>query len=206
MVNISRDGDGKTRIAKGDKTGLGGQYAPDPNKLVQAKNNLNELQDTLFDYDEKKVYQIWFHTHTYETGVLPYAPEFDNEIEAKQWVKNFYETEDGTDEVKSLEVVGIKVNKDGDFAGYIDPSEGETVEPEAEMQETENKNCSMTLQEMVDLVKEEWSDAMSDNGAIWSKTYAKLKEAKKECPALYEEAVTVARAETVESYKKAGLM
>ena len=47
MVNISRDRFGKTRVAKGDRSGLGGQYAPDPQKLDAAKNNLHDLQSTV---------------------------------------------------------------------------------------------------------------------------------------------------------------
>jgi hypothetical protein len=46
-MKIERDNAGKTRIAKGDKTGLGGQYAPDPNKLVQAKKSLTEIHDLI---------------------------------------------------------------------------------------------------------------------------------------------------------------
>jgi hypothetical protein len=54
MVNISKDGEGKTRVAKGDQSGLGGQFAPDVNKLSAAKNKLEGLKETLSD-DVKKV-------------------------------------------------------------------------------------------------------------------------------------------------------
>ena len=47
MVKISRDEDGKTRVAKGDKSGLGGQYAPDPAKIELAKTQMEELKETL---------------------------------------------------------------------------------------------------------------------------------------------------------------
>lgn len=47
MVNVERDNEGKTRIAKGDKTGLGGQYAPDVDKLNEAKNKLESFNDSL---------------------------------------------------------------------------------------------------------------------------------------------------------------
>ena len=51
-MKIERDKDGKTRVAKGDKTGLGGQYAPDPQKLDAAKNKLEELNRTVSTDDD----------------------------------------------------------------------------------------------------------------------------------------------------------
>jgi hypothetical protein len=51
----------------------------------------------------------------------------------------------------------------------------------------------MKLEEMVSLIRQEWSDAMSDNGAIWKKTYAELKEAREKYPELHEKAVPLAR-------------
>lgn len=45
-MKTSRDNSGKLRIAKGDKTGLGGQYAPDVQKLDAAKQQLEELKNT----------------------------------------------------------------------------------------------------------------------------------------------------------------
>ena len=47
MVKISRDNDGKTRVAKGDKSGLGGQYAPDPAKIAAAKTQMGDLKEIL---------------------------------------------------------------------------------------------------------------------------------------------------------------
>ena len=47
MVKITRDGSGKTRVAKGDQSGLGGQYAPDPAKIATAKTHMEELKETL---------------------------------------------------------------------------------------------------------------------------------------------------------------
>jgi hypothetical protein len=43
MVKISRDNKGKTRVAKGDQSGLGGQYAPDPAKIAVAKTQMQEI-------------------------------------------------------------------------------------------------------------------------------------------------------------------
>jgi hypothetical protein len=50
----------------------------------------------------------------------------------------------------------------------------------------------MKLEEMVSLIRREWSDSMSDNGAIWRKTNDKLKVAKAEYPELYLEALELA--------------
>ena len=43
MVKISRDSDGKPRVAKGDKSGLGGQYAPDPAKIDTVKAHMEDI-------------------------------------------------------------------------------------------------------------------------------------------------------------------
>lgn len=43
MVNIERDINGKTRVAKGDKSGLGGQYAPDLEALKRHADNAKKL-------------------------------------------------------------------------------------------------------------------------------------------------------------------
>lgn len=51
----------------------------------------------------------------------------------------------------------------------------------------------MKLEEMTTLIRTVWSDAMSDNGAIWSKSNAILKQAKADYPELYEQAVPIAR-------------
>ena len=55
MVKVSRDKDGKTRVAKGDKTGLGGQYAPDPAKIEKAKTNMSSLNEELTPNYKKEV-------------------------------------------------------------------------------------------------------------------------------------------------------
>jgi len=50
----------------------------------------------------------------------------------------------------------------------------------------------MNLEKMVHLIRQEWSDAMSDNGAIWKRSYDALQEAKQASPDLYEEALAYA--------------
>lgn len=45
MVKISKDGSGKTRVSKGDQSGLGGQFAPDPTKIELAKKRIAEIQE-----------------------------------------------------------------------------------------------------------------------------------------------------------------
>ena len=204
MVNISRDKDGKTRVAKGDKTGLGGQYAPDPQKLDAAKNKLEELNNTLFEYDEKVVYEIWYTTFTHDNGVLNYAPVFDNEIDAKAWVKEFLSGDDVSSEIKRVDIVASKRNPDGSFAGYVEP---ENTLPSVDVgKEPTVENCDMTFDEMITLVKKTWDDAKSDDGRAWSKSNTELKKAMARCPELYLEAVEKAQAEVKESYRKAGLI
>jgi len=51
----------------------------------------------------------------------------------------------------------------------------------------------MSLEEMVTLIRKEWSDSMSDNGKIWQKTFEQLVSAKKAEPELYAEALPIAR-------------
>jgi hypothetical protein len=51
----------------------------------------------------------------------------------------------------------------------------------------------MSKEEMVTLIRQVWSDAMSDNGAIWSRSNASLTKAKAEYPDVYAEALPVAR-------------
>lgn len=51
----------------------------------------------------------------------------------------------------------------------------------------------MKLEEMVSLIRQEWSDAMSDNGAIWSATYNRLKKARSEYPDLFAQALPIAQ-------------
>ena len=45
---------------------------------------------------------------------------------------------------------------------------------------------------MVKLIRQVWSDAMSDNGAIWAKSDAKLQKAKAEYPEVYSDALPIA--------------
>ena len=47
----------------------------------------------------------------------------------------------------------------------------------------------MELHEMTTLIRTVWSDSMSDNGAIWAKSYAILKQARIDYPELYVEAL-----------------
>jgi hypothetical protein len=51
----------------------------------------------------------------------------------------------------------------------------------------------MSQEEMVNLIRQEWSDSMSDNGSIWAKTNASLKQAKAEYPDVYAEALPIAQ-------------
>lgn len=50
----------------------------------------------------------------------------------------------------------------------------------------------MTIKEMVSLIRREWSDAMSDSGAIWAKTNQELQVAKIHYPDLYAKALPLA--------------
>jgi hypothetical protein len=47
----------------------------------------------------------------------------------------------------------------------------------------------MELHEMTSLIRTVWSDAMSDNGAIWEKSEALLSRARSENPDVYLEAL-----------------
>jgi hypothetical protein len=47
----------------------------------------------------------------------------------------------------------------------------------------------MELHEMATLIRTVWSDSMSDNGAIWAKSNATLKQARADYPELYLEAL-----------------
>jgi hypothetical protein len=232
MVKIDRDKDGKTRVAKGDKSGLGGQYAPDPAKIVSAQANMGDIpllvEDDMLDVngEPKTVYEIWYTRYDYDSGVLGYAPVFEKKAEAEEWIKEFFANEDVTSEIKSLDVVGVMQNPDDSFAGYADETtvdelgverdaNGYCVNcaykycecvPEPASSETVDEECSMSLEEMIALVKQEWDDAKSDDGRIWAKTYDKLKEAREKCPNLYSKAVAIAQEEVREMYRKAGLI
>ena len=50
----------------------------------------------------------------------------------------------------------------------------------------------MELTEMVALIRQVWSDSMSDNGAIWERSNAELQKAKADNPELYDEALALA--------------
>jgi hypothetical protein len=50
----------------------------------------------------------------------------------------------------------------------------------------------MTIEEMVRLIRQVWSDSMSDSGAIWERSNAELVKAKASDPELYEEALAMA--------------
>ena len=43
----------------------------------------------------------------------------------------------------------------------------------------------MSKSEMEKLIRQVWSDAMSDNGAIWAKSNAQLEQAKADYPEVY---------------------
>jgi len=57
----------------------------------------------------------------------------------------------------------------------------------------QKKGQVMSLEEMVSLIQQEWSDSMSDDGRIWQKTFEKLMSAKKKYPALYISALDIAK-------------
>lgn len=46
-MKIERDSSGKTRVAKGDKSGLGGQYAPDSRALKNQMNAMSSISSEL---------------------------------------------------------------------------------------------------------------------------------------------------------------
>ena len=52
----------------------------------------------------------------------------------------------------------------------------------------------MNKEEMKNLIEQVWSDSMSDNGAIWEKSNAVLKEALANYPSVYVEALEELRA------------
>jgi len=202
MVKISRDNTGKTRVAKGDKSGLGGQYAPDPAKIETAKRNAEELTKladvdpimgetytAVYNSDETVRYEIWAETELV-TEKLSYAPTFNNESAAQRWAKEFMDNTDAGDGIRNLEIVGVRHRSDGSFAGYVDPT-GEISF--AEGIESDPVKETMTVQQMVDLIRKEWSDAMSDNGAIWKKTNDELAKAKTQYPGLFEKAFPIAK-------------
>jgi hypothetical protein len=58
---------------------------------------------------------------------------------------------------------------------------------------TNKKGQLMSQEEMVSLIRQVWSDSMSDSGAIWAKSNAELEKAKDEDYALYQKALPIAR-------------
>lgn len=226
-MKTSRDNSGKLRIAKGDKTGLGGQYAPDVQKLDTAKQQLEGLTEELTTPTVNNVrYEIWCDTFDYD-GILSYAPVFDNEREAKKWAIEFANDREPADEIKSIEVVAVSVDEFGDKQynsvseyrnfvnqktkeeelgyvrdelGVVRDENGYCVECAYEYCECDpgtpddvDENCTMSVDTMVALIRKEWSDAMSDDGRIWSKTFNELQTAKQNCPKLFEKALPIAK-------------
>jgi hypothetical protein len=60
---------------------------------------------------------------------------------------------------------------------------------------TNKKGQLMSQEEMVNLIRQVWSDAMSDNGAIWAKSNAQLENAKSAYPDVYAQTMaTIDRA------------
>ena len=47
----------------------------------------------------------------------------------------------------------------------------------------------MSQEEMVSLIRQVWSDSMSDSGAIWAKSNAQLENAKSAYPDVYAQAM-----------------
>jgi hypothetical protein len=58
---------------------------------------------------------------------------------------------------------------------------------------TNKKGQLMSQEEMVSLIRQVWSDSMSDNGAIWAKSNAQLNAAKYVYPDVYAEALPIAQ-------------
>jgi hypothetical protein len=50
----------------------------------------------------------------------------------------------------------------------------------------------MDITKMFHLIRQVWSDSMSDNGAIWERSNAELQKAKEDYPDLYDEALAMA--------------
>lgn len=58
MVNIERDATGKTRVAKGDKSGLSGQYAPDFELLKKYAADAKKLNKHNLAQDETEIMSV----------------------------------------------------------------------------------------------------------------------------------------------------
>ena len=76
MVRIERDAQGKTRVAKGDKSGFGGQYAPDAELLKRYAEQTRKL----LEYNKDK-----------STDALP-LEEYNDAVKAKELLEEFYES------------------------------------------------------------------------------------------------------------------
>ena len=82
-MKVERDSSGKTRVAKGDKSGLGGQYAPDPEllkkyaeqaKLVSQYSSLPEGEMSLEEYQEaikgRDLLEDYYNTYNREQAII----------------------------------------------------------------------------------------------------------------------------------------
>jgi len=58
---------------------------------------------------------------------------------------------------------------------------------------TNKKGQLMSQEAMVSLIRQVWSDSMSDSGAIWAKSNAQLNAAKYVYPDVYAEALPIAQ-------------
>jgi hypothetical protein len=58
----------------------------------------------------------------------------------------------------------------------------------------------MTIEEMFHLIRQVWSDSMSDDGSIWERSNAELKKAKADHPDLYEEALAMAYESSINQF------
>jgi len=59
----------------------------------------------------------------------------------------------------------------------------------AKLKLTNKKGQLMSQEEMVNLIQQVWSDAMSDNGSIWAKSNAQLEKAKADNADVYAQAM-----------------
>jgi hypothetical protein len=53
-MKVVKDVNGKTRVAKGDQSGLGGQFAPDVNKLANINGEVSDLMES-FNKNERVI-------------------------------------------------------------------------------------------------------------------------------------------------------
>jgi hypothetical protein len=107
MVKIERDNSGKTRVAKGDQSGLGGQYAPDPAKIASAKTNMESVSSLK-------------PTNVYLGHVLNSYVSAERKQVSNDDVRSLLFDKYGAKKLKS----GSREMNDGTF---LDPYEGETI-------------------------------------------------------------------------------